>query len=494
MPETIPVVDEMPVGIDIERAVARLAHLPHLLLLDSALADGGLGRFSFLAADPVEFWRSGEPDAAILERLRRRLADWATPAVDDLPPFQGGAAGVFSYEFARALEHLPSPALDEFRVPAVALGWYDVVLAWDHRGDRGWIISQGLPENDPSRRHRRAQERLRWFRELLGDGGSGLGAGDSGGVGWAERSESHHEADSGGTRFARPTLRLSGLGAGGLVSNFTREEYLRAVERAIEYVAAGDVFQVNLAQRLMMPARCAPLELYWRLRRCNAAPMAGYFDMGAHQVVSASPERFVRVHEGTVETRPIKGTRRRTGDPDADRQAADELCRSEKDRAENVMIVDLMRNDLTKVCEPASVQVTDVCRLEQYAHVMHLVSTVEGRLRQGQTAVDLIRAAFPGGSITGAPKIRAMQIITELERVARGPYCGSLGYLGLDGSMDLSILIRTITVGGGWWQMPVGGGIVADSDPEREYDETWHKAEGLLRAAGESASGVADLP
>ncbi|NLE40171.1 MAG: anthranilate synthase component I family protein, partial [Pirellulaceae bacterium] len=199
-------------------------------------------------------------------------------------------------------------------------------------------------------------------------------------------------------------------------------------------------------------------------------------------IVSASPERFLSVRDGLVETRPIKGTRPRSSDEAVDRTARDELCRSDKDRAENVMIVDLLRNDLSRVCQIDSVLVRDLCRLESYRHVHHLVSVVEGRLEKNRGPIDLIRAAFPGGSITGAPKVRAMEIIAELEPTARGPYCGSLGYIGFDGSMDLSILIRTITAGRGWWQAPVGGGIVAQSDPRREYEETWHKAEGLLQA------------
>jgi para-aminobenzoate synthetase component 1 len=225
-----------------------------------------------------------------------------------------------------------------------------------------------------------------------------------------------------------------------------------------------------------------PLELYRRLRERNPAPFAGYFDLGDFVIASASPERFVRVVGGEVETRPIKGTRPRGATPEEDRQRAEELSRSAKDRAENVMIIDLLRNDLGRVCAYGSVRVEAVCRLESYRTVHHLVSEVRGRLRPRLGPIDLLRAAFPGGSVTGAPKVRAMEIITELERTARGPYCGSLGYVGFDGSMDTSILIRTLTMGGGWLQFPVGGGIVADSTPEREYEETWDKAEGVMRA------------
>jgi para-aminobenzoate synthetase component 1 len=267
-----------------------------------------------------------------------------------------------------------------------------------------------------------------------------------------------------------------------ITSNFSKDGYLAAVQRVIDYIRDGDVFQVNLSQRLMAPALDDSVSLYRRLRSCNPATFAGYFDLGEFQIVSASPERFLQVLDREVESRPIKGTRPRTGDPAADREAEADLLASEKDRAENVMIVDLLRNDLSRVCTAESVRVGRLCGVEAYRHVLHLVSSVRGRLREECSPIDLIRAAFPGGSITGAPKVRAMEIIAELEPTARGAYCGSLGYLGFDGAMDLSILIRTITAGRGWLQFPVGGGIVAQSSPEKEYEETWHKAEGLLQA------------
>jgi len=268
----------------------------------------------------------------------------------------------------------------------------------------------------------------------------------------------------------------------GLTSNFSADGYRDAVKRVIDYICAGDVFQVNLAQRLLYPAVDDSVSLYLRLRERNAATFAGYFDLGDFQIVSASPERFLTVRDRYVETRPIKGTCQRTLHPEADLFAGDALRQSEKDRAENVMIVDLLRNDLSRVCHPDSVKVTQLCELEVYGYVQHLVSAVFGELAEGNTPLDLLRAAFPGGSITGAPKVRAMEIIAELEPTARGPYCGSLGYVGFDGAMDLSILIRTVTAGRGWWQIPVGGGIVAQSDPQREYEETWHKATGLIKA------------
>ncbi len=453
-----------------EEAFRALCHLPHCLWLDSAVEHPETGRFSFLAADPFDYWQRAVASPRDLDRLAARLGALATATVPGVPPFQGGAAGVLGYEFGHSLETLPRPAYDEFRAPVLALGWYDVVLAWDHASRAAWIVSQGLPELDPHARHRRAASRLAYFRRCL--------AGEAP----PRRGEPPPPPLAAGDLAPQHPV----AGPAGLTSNFSQGQFLRTAERAIRYVLEGDVFQVNLAQRLLAPAQCNSAELYLRLRQCNPAPLAGYFDLGPFQVVSASPERFLRVEDRHVETRPIKGTRRRTADPEADRRVETELLRSEKDRAENVMIVDLLRNDLSRVCEPESVRVSRLCGLERYRFVAHLVSVVAGRLREGTCPVDLIRAAFPGGSVTGAPKVRAMEIIAELEPTARGPYCGSLGYFGVDGSMGLSILIRTITAGRGWWQIPVGGGIVAQSDPRQEYEETWHKAAGMLRAIGQA--------
>ena len=447
----------------------RLSRLPHCIFLDSALRHSVLGRYSFVAADPFDYLELPPEGSNCLDELTRRMAAGCATAVPGVPPFQGGAAGLFSYDLGRQLEELPRPAIDEFCVPALAVGFYDVVVAFDHVRNEAWIVSQGLPEVDPAARIRRAEKRLATFRDRLA-------ASPADGPIAARQSRS-------------PPIRLDQLAPQypvreprGLTSNFSEADYLQAIHRAIEYIFAGDVFQVNLAQRLLYPAADDSVSLYLRLRSRNPAPFAAYFDLGDFQVVSASPERFLRVADGLVETRPIKGTRPRTDQPEADLLATDELRRSEKDRAENVMIVDLLRNDLSRVCRADSVRVSQLCQVETYQYVHHLVSAVHGRLREGQSAVDLLRAAFPGGSITGAPKVRAMEIIAELEPTARGAYCGSLGYLGFDGSLDLNILIRTITAGRGWWQAPVGGGIIAQSVPQREYEETWQKAEGLLRA------------
>ena len=479
----LPLAVELRPAPDVESALIRLASQPYSLLLDSALRDPRLGRYSFLAADPFEVLTVSTEEMRGLERLDARLRAWQTAAHPDLPPFQGGAAGLLSYDLGRSLERLPAPRTDEFKIPTMVMGFYDTVLALDHLQHRAWIISQGFPETNASRRVERAGQRIEQFRTWLqaDPATSSLGSATT------SKHDPMHASEL-APQFIVP-------GPAGLTSNFSADDYRAAVQRAIDYIQAGDIFQVNLAQRLLFPASSNPLNLYLRLRQRNPAPFAGWFDLGLAQIISASPERFLRVHrrvgsahhssELQVEARPIKGTRRRTAWAEADLFAADDLLQSDKDRAENIMIVDLLRNDLSRVCDSESVGVTQLCALETYQFVQHLVSAVEGTLAPGKTALDLVSAAFPGGSITGAPKIRAMEIIAELEPTARGPYCGSLGYFGFDGSMDLSILIRTITACRGWWQFPVGGGIVAQSSPQREYEETWHKAEGLLRALHE---------
>jgi para-aminobenzoate synthetase component I len=272
-----------------------------------------------------------------------------------------------------------------------------------------------------------------------------------------------------------------------ILSNFTRAAYEVAVARVIEYILAGDIFQANISQRFRaeLPDGADALALYRRLRRRNPAPFAALLDYGDVAIVSASPERFLSFHDGLVETRPIKGTRPRGATPEEDARLAAELLGSEKDRAENVMIVDLLRNDLSRVCRDHSVLTPEICTLESYATVHHLVSTVTGRLQPDVDSVDLLRATFPGGSITGAPKFRAMEIIAELEPTRRGPYCGAIGWLGFDGSMDTSITIRTYCLKGRTVTFQAGGGITADSDPAAEYEETLAKARALVAALRE---------
>ena len=464
---SLPVVEELTPAPEAEEVFLRLASEPYCIYFDSARRDTPLGRYSFVAADPVEMLVCGPEEADPLGRLAKALEGFETRTVDGLPPFQGGAAGLLSYDLGRSLERLPSARYDEFQTPVMAMGLYDLVVVFDHHEHRTWIISQGFPEKELSVRRRLAEKRLERLLHLM--------------LLPAELPVRRPTGPANLTiqEFAaqHPIARWPGV-----TSTFTERLYMDAVARAIEYIRGGDIFQVNLAQRLLAPAADDAVDLYLRLRQRNPATFAGYFDLGPFQIASASPERFLKVHSRNVEARPIKGTRQRSARPEADLFAAEELRESEKDLAENVMIVDLLRNDIARVCRPDSVKVTQLCQLESYEFVQHLVSAVCGQLEEGRSAIDLLRAAFPGGSVTGAPKIRAMEIIAELEPTARGPYCGALGYLGFDGSLDTNILIRTITAGRGWWQAPVGGGIVAQSVPAREYEETWHKAEGLLRA------------
>ena len=463
----LPIVRELPGLPAAAECFRRLQQRSHVLFLDSALRDPILGRYSFLACDPFAWLEIPADGSDALAALSARLAEFRATNIAGLPPFQGGAAGLLSYDLGRSLERVPPTRFDEWKIPALAVGLYDCVVGFDHLEERSWLFSHGWPEQDPAARQERASARADEMERLLREPAIVAAA--------TEHEEPHLPLAELAPQFATAANPK-------LTSNFTREAYLRAVARAVEYVHAGDVFQVNLAQRLLYPASDDPVSLYLRLRERNAAPFAGYFDLGGTQIVSASPERFLAVHGRVIETRPIKGTRPRGRSPEADLFAGDDLRQSEKDRAENVMIVDLLRNDLSRVCQPESVCVTQLCGLEHFRYVQHLVSAVRGELRPGLGPIDAIRAAFPGGSITGTPKVRAMEIIAELEPTARGPYCGSLGYLGFDGSADLSILIRTITASRGWWQMQVGGGIVAQSSPEREYEETWHKAAGMLKA------------
>lgn len=464
-----PLVRKLAPTITPNRVFRALKRKPYCCWLDSALKGGQRGRYSFLCADPVKSWVLQEPAADPLSTVQSWLDRFQAPRISDLPPFQGGVAGYLGYEFGRCLERIPAARHDEFSTPLAVLGLYDVVFAWDHELDQGWVISQGfsLHETQIDRREqatRRLDQFMSWIESDTDDIDS-------------YRQPSVHAMAHGLTAEQFET-RLGG----GWLGNFDSQGYRAAVQKARDYIYAGDIFQVNLSQRLLCPARCKSDELYEHLRLVNAAPFAGYFDFGSGQIISASPERFYHVRDRWIETRPIKGTRRRTGDAERDRAAAAELLSSEKDRSENVMIVDLLRNDLSRVCDPHSMQVEKLCSIEEYPFVLHLVSVIRARLRREVEWSDVMAAVFPGGSITGAPKVRAMEIIAELEPTVRGPYCGSLGYCGVDGSMDWNILIRTLTASQGWWQFQVGGGIVADSEPAAEEEETWTKAAGLVAA------------
>jgi para-aminobenzoate synthetase component 1 len=495
-----PLVEELSPPPDPVRCCEQLEGLPYRLFLDSASRDRRLGRYSFVTADPFAVVRTDPSAGDPLQRVREALAPFAAPPVPGLPPFQGGAAGYLAYDWGLALERLPEPMFDDLGLADVVLGLYDWVVAWDHVESKAWLISTGMPETHPEARMQRARGRAQGIRRVLEADSSVRSVRLEADLGLQTAlkgpAKAGHSVPNrtlpgppGEPHTAPPTAPSYPLDHGWwdprleLESSFTRTGYLKAVERVREYIFAGDIFQANLSQRFEAPLREAAWTFYRRLRERNAAPFAAFLDFPDAAILSASPERFLRVDAGgRVETRPIKGTRPRGIGPEHDAALAQALAESAKDRAENLMIVDLMRNDLSRVCAPGSVRVDELFALEQYATVHHLVSTVVGELAPGADALDLLRAAFPGGSITGAPKLRAMEIIAELEPSRRGVYCGSIGYWSATGDLDTSIAIRTAVTRNGRVYFNAGGGIVADSNPADEYQETLDKARGLIDA------------
>ncbi|WP_114009008.1 aminodeoxychorismate synthase component I [Cohaesibacter intestini] len=467
------------------RCLTALADLPHVAFLDSAAPSGKLGRYSYLAADPFgiltsrddkAFWNGDIlPDAPLIALQKALDTHQLTSVEADIPPFQGGAIGYFAYEAGRLLEHLPTTSRDQDRLPDLHLPFYDVILAVDHFADgpdaaprdRAWILSSGYPERGEARAAR-ARLRLKCFRDLL-----------------------QNPSNPSNSNDTPPAIT-------GWRSNFTRQAFEAAIEKTRTHIRDGDIFQANITQcfSACLPAgdAASPLAYYLQLRRQNAAPFAAYLDCGDHVIASSSPERFVTLDaKGCVETRPIKGTAPRDlTDPARDADHAATLQASDKDRAENIMITDLMRNDLSRVCKAGTIKVPDLCTLESYARVHHLVSSVTGEMKEGLGAVSLLGATFPGGSITGAPKIRAMEIITELEDLPRGVYCGAIGYLGFNGAMDTNIAIRTVTFRDDKVQFHTGGGITILSDPSAEYEECLHKAAALFRGLGTSVEAERD--
>jgi para-aminobenzoate synthetase component 1 len=453
---------EIPYRADSAALFETVADLPWAVFLDSGGHHLTQSRYDIIAAEPhttlVTRGKLTEIRGGAIELSRedplallRHYLDFDPAAACDLP-FTGGTLGYFSYDLGRRFERLPSMAEDAEKMPEMAVGIYDWAVVVDHLEKRSWLVAQG----------RCADTRDRWA-ELV-----------------ARFSAEPVER-------ARVPFRITAP----LASNLTRERYASAFRGVLDYIHAGDCYQINLAQRFAAPAAGDPWLAYQALRIINPAPYSAYINTPHGQILSASPERFLKLERGGVETKPIKGTRPRAGHPRVDAELAAELKASEKDRAENVMIVDLLRNDLSKNCAPGSVKVTKLFEVESFATVHHLVSTVTGKLREGRDALDLLRGCFPGGSITGAPKLRAMQIIEELEPHRRGVYCGAIGYIGHDGNMDLNIAIRTLVYAGGTIRFWAGGGIVADSRLEDEYQETFDKAAAMLKLVQQTAVGEA---
>ncbi|HXX81823.1 MAG TPA: anthranilate synthase component I family protein, partial [Thermodesulfovibrionales bacterium] len=396
-----------------------------------------------------------------LKLLGGFLEDYAQKPVDELPPFQGGATGLLSYDFARYLERLPDTTIDDLQIPDAHFFFVDRLVAFDHKEEKAWAIVC------PGVRRRACVDAGAWYEEAESVLEEICG-----------RIESWAWKDS--LRRTRPIER--GIE---IIHGMTKNEYMDMVIRAKEYIAAGDIFQANLSHRISSYiGEVSPWDLYRTLRAMNPSPFAGFIDFGDYSVVSSSPERLVKVKDGTVETRPIAGTRPRGRDRREDEVMREELLLNEKERAEHIMLIDLERNDLGKVSTYGSVEVDELMITEDYSHVIHIVSNIRGRLMQRTTPMDVIQAVFPGGTITGVPKVRCMEIIDELEPVRRGPYTGSLGYLGFSGAMDMNIIIRSFVVKNRYAYVQAGAGIVADSDPEREYHETVKKAEALIASLG----------
>jgi anthranilate synthase component 1 len=479
---------------DVDTAVtayAKLARPPFGFLLESVVGGEQWARYTFLGSRPSAAWRllGGEVHwwtpgsgwtpvqaADPLEDLASRLASREPAQVPGLPRLWSGAVGYFAYDIVRQIERLPNAPPDDLGVPEALFLFTDIVLAIDNLKGRAMAIAavpveRGLAPEELRRRYDEASAKTQGLVRELGtaEGPSAL--------------ELLPEPSS------DPPFR----------SSTTREAFEGAVERIKEYIRAGDAFQVVLSQRLAVELRARPFDLYRALRSLNPSPYLYFLELDGVTLVGSSPEVLVRLEDGTVTVRPIAGTRPRGRTPEEDRALAAELAADEKELAEHRMLVDLGRNDVGRVAEFGSVEVPDLMVVERYSHVMHLVSQVEGRLRQGLSAMDVFRACFPAGTVSGAPKIRAMEIIDELEPVRRGPYAGAVGHFGYGGrSMDTAITIRTVLVADGKAYVQAGAGIVADSVPATEYEETLGKARALIRAAamvpGSAPAGARPVP
>lgn len=417
-------------GPDAPSSFAAIADIPYSIFFDSAMEQHPLSRYSYLCWNPFDIIDTPEQ---LKDRLDFYQGDFQTH--DDLPPFQGGAAGYFGYDLGRRLEKIPAIA-QTTNQPDIGIGLYDKILAFDHHTGKAHLIIHADDKDA-------AQEQYEWI---------------------LSRVQNHIPQ----TKTFNDLLWESAKGD---------EEYKADIARVIEYIHAGDIFQANLSRRISadIPESFDSYTHYTHMRMVNPAPFGAFMNFGDVKLSSCSPERFIEVKGRHIETRPIKGTMPSSF-------PASHLAQSEKDRAENIMIVDLLRNDLSKVCEDHSVIVKDLCGIESFAGLHHMISTITGTLRDGKTALDALTACFPGGSITGAPKIRAMEIIEELEPHRRGAYCGAMGWIGFNGDMDTAITIRTLVYEGDQVHLQTGGGITALSDAQGELDETKLKAGKILES------------
>jgi anthranilate synthase component 1 len=430
----------------------------HSFLLESVEGGQRLARYSFIGANPYHVlttWPQDQRDP--LPLISSMLSGHKLIPVEGLPRFCGGAVGYLSYECVTRFEELPTPARDSLDLPEALFMFFDSLLVFDHVTHRIKVVSHVHLKDNIEAAYREAVERIDSLVEKLGK-----------------------------PLPTRPDNSWALASGHQYTSNFTRPAFEAAVAKVRDYITAGEAIQVVLSQRLSQVTKVAPFEIYRALRTINPSPYMFYLDCGGFQIVGASPEMLVRVEEGTVMTRPLAGTRRRGQNHEEDLALEAELRADEKERAEHIMLVDLARNDIGAVAEPGSVEVSDLMDVERFSHVMHLVTHVQGRLRQGLTAFDALRACFPAGTVSGAPKVRSMQLIAELEPEKRGPYAGAAGYFSFSGNMDMAISIRTLVLKDGVAVVQAGCGIVYDSDPAREYEETLNKAQALLKAINQA--------
>ncbi|QNU66116.1 aminodeoxychorismate synthase component I [Ruminiclostridium herbifermentans] len=428
--------------------------------LDSAMDAERLGKYSFIGFEPF-LTIENKADVTVVNEngnekcfadnpfdvFKKCLSQYKIKNNTSFP-FVGGAVGFFSYDLCHNIEKLPKTAVDDLQLPDLIMGFYDGIVIIEHTTGKVYAASAGLPEGSAAA----ARLKLEKIKSII------------------ERN-TIKDLSYLDIPFEKNTPKL--------VANFTQEQYFDSIEKAKKYIECGDIYQMNMTQRFTTQINRHPINIYEKLRTINPAPFASYFNYDNFIIVSSSPERFLQIRNRKVETRPIKGTIPRGKNNEEDKLNKEKLYNSVKDRAENLMIVDLMRNDLGRVCEFGSVEVPELFCVEQYSTVFHLVSTVIGILKEDKDAVDCIKATFPGGSITGAPKIRAMEIIDELEPTCRHLYTGSIGYIGFDGDMDINIVIRTILIKKDIAYYQVGGGIVWDSEAEKEYHETLDKGKAL---------------
>lgn len=456
-------IEEINCGIPPHLLFKDLKNLPYSFFLDSSIRSNNLSRFSFIGCEPFLVFKSKRNSVSLewndgsvqkldsnpfvaLKELFLKFAVAINPDSADEIPFKFGAVGYFGYDMKDLVEKLPDISKDDIAIADCVICFYDTVLAIDHLKDKAYLASVKFDDITTG-----AKARLKM----------------------ALSSETHDMEEE--------SMRQSG---DSLRSNISKSDYMNSVKSAKNYIKDGDIYQVNLSQRFEADLEADPYQIYLKLRYASPAAFASYLNFDDTVIMSSSPERFLMKRGSYIETRPIKGTAPRSSDPLADELNEISLRESYKDRAEHIMIVDLERNDLGRICEYGSVRPSEFIALEKYSTVFHLVSTVSGKLKEGMGPIDCLTATFPGGSITGAPKVRSMEVIEELEPVKRSIYTGALGYISFDGNMDTSIIIRTILVKGKKLYFQVGAGIVADSDPEREYYETLDKANGIMDALG----------